>query len=140
MTDDEFAAFRKKWGGSFTTREEYVQDFLHNQHFEPRLADLLGLLTEDEKRAAPTPAAVQHIHVGSAGVLVGMNNGQLTVNITIQQLFEAVEKAIEKDETIPAEQKPGLIQRLKEFALHPYVANLSTAALWDGFKAMMGVG
>ena len=51
MSDEEFDRFRADFGGSHTTREQYVRDFVDhlNPHYEQRLCQLLGLKTEDEK-------------------------------------------------------------------------------------------
>ena len=49
LDDDEFATFLADFGGSFTTREQYVDDFVHNPEHERRICRLLGLTTEEER-------------------------------------------------------------------------------------------
>ncbi len=49
LDDDEFASFRAAFGGSFTTRRQYVDDFVHHPAHERRICRLLGLTTEEEK-------------------------------------------------------------------------------------------
>jgi hypothetical protein len=52
LDEAAFAAFRREFGGDFTTRQQYVDDFVHHPEHERRLCQLLGLTTEEDKRTA----------------------------------------------------------------------------------------
>lgn len=49
LDDAAFLAFRSDFGGDFTTRRQYVDDFVHHPDHERRICQLLGLKTEAEK-------------------------------------------------------------------------------------------
>ena len=44
-----FATYRTDFGGDFSTRQQYVDDFVHHPEHERRICQLLGLQTEEEK-------------------------------------------------------------------------------------------
>jgi hypothetical protein len=50
MSDSEFVAFRKDFGGDFATRQQYVDDFVHHPEHDRGFSQLLGLTTEEDKR------------------------------------------------------------------------------------------
>jgi hypothetical protein len=133
MSDSEFATFKSKWGED-QDREGYIQWFLSHPTYEARLCDLLGTLTKAEKLAARSSpvTVVQQIH--GAQVVAGNVQGNLNVQLSITQILQAVEKQIEQDQTISEPEQKGLLQRLKDFAMHPYVSNLVTNLLYDGGK------
>ena len=49
LDEDGFAAFRAAFGGDFTARKQYVDDFVHHPEHERRICQLLLLKTEEEK-------------------------------------------------------------------------------------------
>lgn len=57
--DDEFASFRAAFGGSFTTRRQYVDNFVNHPEHEGRICRLLGLTTEEERLNKASLAAAQ---------------------------------------------------------------------------------
>lgn len=130
MTDAEFAAFRKQFGGDHNDREGYVQWFHGHPQFDSRLSDILDLPSETEKRTGVS--VTQHIH--GAQVVAGNVQGNLNVQITISEILQAIEKQIEEDTSLPEPEKKGLLQKLKDFAYNPYVSNLVTNLLYDGGK------
>ena len=44
-----FADYRSAFGGDFSTRQQYVDDFVHHPGHERRICQLLGLRTEEGK-------------------------------------------------------------------------------------------
>jgi hypothetical protein len=79
------------------------------------------------------PTTVQNI--GSAFNVAGRD---VNVNITAVQLLTVLQKAIEADKNIPAEQKASLLQKVGELASNPYVSGLATAGIWDMVKSLFG--
>lgn len=49
LDDCGFANYRSAFGGDFSTRQQYVDDFVHHPAHERRICQLLGLRTEEEK-------------------------------------------------------------------------------------------
>lgn len=50
MTEEEFAVFRKPWGGDFMrTRQQHVNQFRRSPKYEADLCKQLGKLTEKQK-------------------------------------------------------------------------------------------
>lgn len=49
LDEIKFANYRSEFGGSFATRKQYVDDFVHHPEHERRICQLLGLKTEEEK-------------------------------------------------------------------------------------------
>jgi hypothetical protein len=49
LDERAFEKYRADFGGSFSTRREYVDDFVHNPGHERRICQLLGLSTEEQK-------------------------------------------------------------------------------------------
>jgi len=58
LDDAAFAAFRRDFGGNFTTRQEYVDEFVHQPEHERRLCQLLRLTTEEDKRTVAGQDAI----------------------------------------------------------------------------------
>ena len=59
LDDDAFASFRAAFGGSFTTRKQYVDNLVHDPKHERRICRLLGLTTEEEKLYRATLVSAQ---------------------------------------------------------------------------------
>ncbi|MBC8526521.1 MAG: hypothetical protein H8D22_06620 [Candidatus Cloacimonetes bacterium] len=55
MNDEEFFAFVKEFGGDYSDRKSVARGYVHHPEWERRLCQLLGSLTEDEKK---TQAAI----------------------------------------------------------------------------------
>ena len=54
LSDEKFDEFKKKFGGDFTKRKEYVSCFTHHPDHELIICNLLGLKTENEKKIEAT--------------------------------------------------------------------------------------
>ena len=129
-TPDQNAQLNKFFSDC-NTKEQRVDWYVRNRHrpgMEDKLAYILKLPTEKEKRSRPSITQ----HVGSAQLVVGHNAGTITVNV--QQFLQQLEQQIAEDPSLQPDEKKGLLQRLKDFALHPYVSNLVTNLLYDGGK------
>ena len=49
LDEDAFAKFRADFGGSYTTRQQYVDHFVSRPDHERRICQLLDLKTQEEK-------------------------------------------------------------------------------------------
>ena len=90
LDDDEFAAFRSNFGGSFTTREQYVDDFVHNPEHERRICQLLGLTTEEEKLNKATLVSAQAAADSAKSARWSMIWAALGVVVAISALIVAL--------------------------------------------------
>ncbi|MBV9039222.1 MAG: hypothetical protein JO182_32355 [Acidobacteriaceae bacterium] len=80
-----------------------------------------------------------HAAVGNvAGRDINQNNVQN--NVTSTQILHVLERAIERSNTIPELQKPGLLQQVRNLAGNPYISGLATSALYEGLKALFTQG
>lgn len=52
LDEKQFIAFRAKFGGDYTTRQQYADDFVQHPEHERRLCQLLGVDTEQGKATA----------------------------------------------------------------------------------------
>ena len=50
MSPEDFAAFVKDFGGDHKTPDTIIRNYVHHPEWEPRLCQLLGFLTEEERR------------------------------------------------------------------------------------------
>lgn len=50
MSDTEFNDFIKDFGGEYKESSKFLRDYIDHQEWEPRICQLLGLQTEEEKR------------------------------------------------------------------------------------------
>jgi len=49
-SSDDFASFVKDFGGDHKTPDTIIRDYIHHPEWEPRLCQLLGFLTEEERQ------------------------------------------------------------------------------------------
>ncbi len=49
-SSDEFKKFVCEFGGTYTTTDTIIRDYINHPEWEPRLCQLLGFLTEDERK------------------------------------------------------------------------------------------
>ena len=90
LDDDEFAAFRADFGGRFTTRLRYVDDFVHNPQHERRICRLLGLTTEEEKLNKATLVSAQAAADSAKSARWSMIWAALGVVVAISALIVAL--------------------------------------------------
>jgi len=50
MSDTEFNDFIKDFGGEYKESLKFLRDYVDHPEWEPRICQLLGLQTEEEKR------------------------------------------------------------------------------------------
>ena len=50
MSSEDFTAFVKKLGGTYKTPDAIIRDYVDHPEWEPRICQLLGLMTEEERR------------------------------------------------------------------------------------------
>ncbi len=50
MSPEDFVAFVKKLGGEDKTRDTIIRNYIDHPEWEPRLCQILGFLTEEERR------------------------------------------------------------------------------------------
>ena len=50
MSHEEFTAFVKDFGGNHKTPDTVIRNYVDHPEWEPRLCQLLGFLTEEERR------------------------------------------------------------------------------------------
>jgi hypothetical protein len=50
MSPEDFVAFVKKFGGEATTPDTIIRNYIDHPEWEPRLCQILGFLTEEERR------------------------------------------------------------------------------------------
>lgn len=52
LSDEQFAEFRRAFGGDHPTRQGYVNHFVHHPGHERQLCELLGTITQEERQTA----------------------------------------------------------------------------------------
>jgi hypothetical protein len=50
MSPEDFVAFVKKFGGDAETPDTFIRNYIDHPGWEPRLCQILGFLTEEERR------------------------------------------------------------------------------------------
>lgn len=50
MSSEDFVAFVQKFGGGSQTPDTIIRDYIDHPEWEPRLCQILGFLTEEERR------------------------------------------------------------------------------------------
>ena len=90
LDDDEFASFRAAFGGSFTTRKQYVDNFVNHPEHERRICRLLGLTTEEEKLNKATLASAQSADKSAKSARWSMIWAALGVVVAISALIVAL--------------------------------------------------
>ena len=128
MTDDEFMAFKKQFGGDYKTREEYVRSFVDNPNHERRLCDLLDLKTESEKL---TSAGTTNININNSQAFqIGDHNIQNVVD-SIKALVRQIDESDASDQ-----QKTDAKGKLSKFLEHPLVCSIFGGAI-GGLTGML---
>ena len=59
MDDESFRQFRGEFGGDFTARAQYVDDFVHHPDHERRLCQILDLPTQEERQVSAALISAQ---------------------------------------------------------------------------------
>ena len=89
---------------------------------------------QEQKKAAEKTAIIQTVY-GSIGNMAGQDINQ---NITVKLYLKSIETLIARDPNIPEDEKKGLLSKIKSLISNSYVANLSSAAIFDMLKNMGG--
>lgn len=90
LGDERFTAFRAAFGGSFTTKQQYVDDFVHHPEHERRICQLLGLKTAEEKLTEAALASAQAAADSAKWARWSMLWAALGVAVALCALFVAV--------------------------------------------------
>jgi hypothetical protein len=102
----------------------------------------LTLATKSEWARLQRPVAghtSQTWNIGQAGAVAGHDiHGPINVTITGPQFFQALEKQIENDKTIPVEEKKGILAKLRDAILHPKVVEAATTVFSTICKSSQG--
>jgi hypothetical protein len=102
----------------------------------------LVLVTTSEWAHSQRPVAghtSQTWNIGQAGAIAGHDiHGPVNVTITGPQFFQALEKQIEDDKTIPKGEKKGILTKLRDAVFHPKVVEAATTVLSTIWKSSNG--
>ncbi len=90
LDDEGFAEFRTAFGGSFTTRQQYADDFVHHPEHERRICQLLGLRTEEEKLNTAALVSAQAAADSAKSARWSMIWAALSVVVALGALFIAL--------------------------------------------------
>lgn len=87
LDDAQFAAFRSAFGGDFTTRQQYVDHFVHHPEHEKRLSQLLGVEPEQDKLTAATLSSARAAEASARSARWAMIWAALSVVVAMTALY-----------------------------------------------------
>lgn len=58
-------------------------------------------------------------------------------NFTSVNVLQVLEQAVQESGAIPEEQKPGLLEQIRNLANNPYLSGLATNVIYDGLKSFI---
>lgn len=90
LDDSEFADYRSKFGGDFSTRKQYLDDFVHHPEHERRICQLLRLKTEEEKLTEATLISSKAASESARAARWSMIWAALSVIVSLAALAMAV--------------------------------------------------
>jgi hypothetical protein len=105
LTEEGFEQFRKDFGGSQTTREQYVRDFVDHPEHERRICQLLGKPTEEEKQTEASISSAKAAKASANSAWCSLVFAVLSVLISVIALLKSCEARSEPTRptsTVPA--------------------------------------
>lgn len=89
LTDEQFTAFRQRFGGSYTTRQEYVDHFVHHPEHERLLCQLLRVDSEQDKLTAATVSSARAAAASASSARRAMIGAGLTLLVAITAVYQS---------------------------------------------------
>ena len=83
LSDEEFAEFKKNFGGKHETPEGYVRDFVDNPKHERRICQLLGLETEEERMVEACVSSANSAKKSAICALLGVGIALFALVVSI---------------------------------------------------------